>query len=101
MAVVGSWTAASCGLVPVRMRPRSEAGREAVKVRGLFGGETEERAGRWVRAFERHAADQATEALRAVVGRLFDADARRYLGAKEETAFNDVMDERRRLWTDV
>ncbi len=83
------------------MKPRTEAGREAVKMRGLFGGETEERAVLWVRAIEREAADQATEELRAMVGRLFDADARRYLGAKDEAAFNDVMDELRRLWTDV
>lgn len=32
--------------------PATEAGREAVRLRGLFGGETEERAAAWVRTIE-------------------------------------------------
>ncbi len=34
---------------------RTEAGREAVRFRGLFGGETEERASEWVRKIEEEA----------------------------------------------
>ncbi len=33
-------------------RPTTESGREAVRLRGLFGGETEERASLWVRKIE-------------------------------------------------
>lgn len=41
------------------IRPDTETGREAVRLRGLFGGETEERASLWVRRIEAEAREHS------------------------------------------
>jgi len=48
--------------------PRTEAGRQAVKLRGLFGGETEARATAWVKKIEAEAFAER-EALIEVVSK--------------------------------
>ena len=50
--------------------PTTDAGRQAVKMRGLFGGETEERAAQWVVLIEQQARtsrDTELEALRTAI----------------------------------
>lgn len=42
-------------------------GREAVRLRGLFGGETEERATEWVAAIEQEAIEQERQRIRRSV----------------------------------
>jgi hypothetical protein len=54
--------------------PRTAAGRDAVRMRGLFGGETEERAAQWVALIEAEAASPDSEALRAALERIAYAD---------------------------
>jgi hypothetical protein len=58
--------------------PRTAAGRDAVRMRGLFGGETEERAAQWVALIEAEAASPDSDeqdVIRAEAGqRCFDDD---------------------------
>lgn len=55
--------------------PRTKAGRDAVRMRGLFGGETEERAAKWVHLIEAEAAalaDAPDDGLRAAAHNVTD-----------------------------
>ena len=45
-------------------RPATDSGKEAVRLRGLFGGETAERAGMWVASIELEASALTLDAAR-------------------------------------
>jgi len=80
------------------MLPQTDAGKDAVRLRGLFGGETKERAEGWVALIEEQAAAPYRESLDSLVravdkGLLYDAHEQ---GKHLFALFDTLSDARKR-----